>query len=337
VRSNKTYRVPIHRVLVTVLFILVADVCHIRVHAQQASAKLSADVEDLLWWLPPDTETLQVTRTRPKPQRPLVEAIEHTFGDIGTGAAYAHKFTQVVGARINIRVVGSRHFLPPGGLGDMRFEGAEIFVFDKPLGASLPGLLADLEKIAVKVEQIEGLRVLEFHDEIENATWSSYITIPRADVLVVATDRVYLEELLRRRVARAGVRAFTSELPEWGWLDTSAPFWAIRHYRHTQTTGDPTSPFTKTRSGDEFDPAAMGVATYAKSDGRTIVTHYLSRADNAEEIARRLWHHPGDGVAPISRRVSPEAIEVLFSAKDEETLSMFFFYLMGTLGHAIYL
>src|SRR5580693_2151818 len=50
-----------------------------------------------------------------------------------------------------------------------------------------------LETMAVRVEQIEGLRVVEFRDEIENDTWTSYITIPRADVLVVATDRAYLE------------------------------------------------------------------------------------------------------------------------------------------------
>jgi hypothetical protein len=324
-----------HRLLVTVLFILVTDVCDIRAHAQQAPAKLSADVEDLLWWLPPDTETLQVTRTPPKPQGPLFDAIAHTFGDIGTGAAYADSFTQHLGARIKARVDGSRHFLPPSGLGDTRYEGAQIFVFDKPLGASVAGLLTDLEKMAVRVEQIEGVRVVEFHDEIENDTWTSYIAIPRTDVLVVATDRAYLEELLRRRGARTGARAFQSELPEWGWVDTSAPFWALRHYRRSQTSGEPTSPFEPRADG--FDAAAVGVATYAKSDGRTIVTHYLSRADNAEQIARRLLHHPGDGVAPISRRVSNEAIEVLFSAKDEENLSMFFFYLMGTLGHAIHL
>ncbi|HYT68696.1 MAG TPA: hypothetical protein VEL51_19880 [Vicinamibacterales bacterium] len=187
----------------------------------------------------------------------------------------------------------------------------------------------------MRVEQIEGLRVVEFHDEIEDDTWTSYVTIPRPDVLVVATDRAYLAELLRRRGARAGARAFASELPEWEWVDTSAPFWALRHYRRSQTTDDPAAP-VEPSSGD-FDTAAIGVAAYAKSDGRTIVTHYLSRGDNAEQIARRLLDHPGDRVTPTSRRVSNEAIEVLFSAKNEEHLSMFFFYLMRTLGHSIYL
>ena len=48
--------------------------------------------------------------------------------------------------------------------------------------AAVAGWLTDLEKMVVRVEQIEGLKVVEFHDEIENDTWTSYITIPRADV-----------------------------------------------------------------------------------------------------------------------------------------------------------
>jgi hypothetical protein len=326
-------RVPIHRLLLTILLIVVTDARNLCAQAQSLPAKLSADVEDLLWWLPPDTETLQVTRRPPKPQGPLSGALAQTFGDIGTGAAYAARLTQDLGARIKLRVNGSRHFLPPSGLGDTRYEGAQIFVFDKPLGASMSRWLTGLETSAVSVEQIEGLKVVEFHDEMENDTWTSYVTIPRPDVLVVATNRVYLGELLRRRGVRAEPRAFASELPEWEWVDTSAPFWALRHYRRTTDTS--ATPLDPRSAG--LDAAAIGVAAYAKPDGRTIVTHYLSRAANADEIVRRLLHHPGDGIEPIDRRVSSDAIEVLFSAKDKDHLSMFFFYLMGTFGHRIYL
>jgi hypothetical protein len=168
---------------------------------------------------------------------------------------------------------------------------------------------------------------------MEDDTWTSYVTIPRPDVLVVATDRAYLGELLRRRGARAEPRAFASELPEWEWVDTGAPFWALRHYRRTADTS--AAPLDPRSAG--LDATAAGVAAYAKPDGRTIVTHYLSRAANADEIVRRLLHHPGDGIEPIDRRVSTDAIEVLFRGKDEEHLSMFFFYLMSTFGHRIYL
>jgi hypothetical protein len=85
-------------------------------------------------------------------------------------------------------------------------------------------LITDLGKIALKVDEIEGVRVAEFHDTLESDVWTAYITIPRADVLVVAWNRVYLDQLLRRRGARAGARALPRGLPEWAWLDPSAPF-----------------------------------------------------------------------------------------------------------------
>jgi hypothetical protein len=66
------------------------------------------------------------------------------------------------------------------------------------------------------------------------------------------------------------------------------------------------------------------------------MAHYLSRGATAEQTARRIWHHPGDGVSPAFRAVGSDAVEVRFVAKDEEELSMFFYYLMAALGHATY-
>ena len=205
----------------------------------------------------------------------------------------------------------------------------------KPLGEAANRLMADLQKTALHVDQLDGLKVVEFRDKLESDTWASYIAIPRADVLVIATDRLYLEELLRRRKSRTGSRAFPKESPEWAWVDVSAPFWVLRHYGR-DAPDDPTSPFGRKSIADAFDTAAVGVAAHVRADGRTIVAHYLSHASDAEQIARRIWSHPGDGVSPALRRVGPDVIEVRFVAKDEEELSMFFFYLMAALGHATY-
>jgi hypothetical protein len=87
---------------------------------------------------------------------------------------------------------------------------------------------------------------------------------------------------------------------------------------------------------DGFDTAASGVTAHVNADGRTIVAHYLSQAANAEQIARRIWNHPGDGVSPAFRRAGLNAIEVRFVAKDEEDVAMFLFYLTAALGHATY-
>ena len=304
-----------------------------------APAPLPPAIEDLLWWLPPDTETVQVTQTPAKPDGPLFEAMDYARGEIASGdVAYSETLTRHLrSARIKATVDGAKHFRPPSGLGAMRYDGAMILLFEKPLGSAGSGLMADLAKAALKVEEMDGVKVVEFRDRLENDVWASYIAIPRADVLVIATDRTYLEQLLRRRGARTGARAFPGDLPEWAWVNTSAPFWALRHYRHDEPTMDPTSPFAKTRGGERLDPGAVGVTAHASADGRTIVTHYLSRAVDAERIARRLLERAGDGVSPAFRRVGDQAIEARFTAKDEEDLSMFFFYLLTALGHATYL
>jgi hypothetical protein len=62
-----------------------------------------------------------------------------------------------------------------------------------------------------------------------------------------------------------------------------------------------------------------------------------SSSTAALKSARRIFYHPGDGLTPTFKRVSGDAIEVRYVAKDEEDLAMFWFYLMAALGHAVYL
>ena len=327
------------RIAQTTALVVLAGQASIAFRASQAPVDLYATVDELIWWLPADSETVQVTQTPAQPRGPLFDAMETARGEIAFGdVAYADTMARHLKiARVKATVEGSRRFLPPSGLGQMRHDGALIILFDKPLDGAGAALLADLEKIALKIEQLEGLKVVEFRDEIESDTWASYITMPRSDVLVVATDHAYLEEVLRRRGSRAANRALPADLPEWRRVDTTAPFWAVRHYRREGAGEDPTSPFTRTRNGEILDAAAVGVTVHTSPDGRTIVAHYLSRATSAEQIVHRLWHHAGDGVAPALRRVGDDTIEARFTANDEEDVSMCFFYLLAALGHATYL
>jgi hypothetical protein len=328
-------RAPMHRVVTTGVLVMIMWVPGIGIQSQKS--QVSADVDDLLWWLPPDTETVQVTQTPANPRGPLFEVMKLAQGEfVGGDTSWAGTLEQhLKGVRIDATVDGSRHFTPPSGLGEMRYEGATISRFAKPLGETGKRLMADLGKRAVKVDQFDGLQLLEFRDKLESDTWTFWITIPRTDVLVIATNRAYVEELLRRRTARTGKRALPEDLPEWQSIDVAAPFWALRHYRR-DAPDDPTSPFGRTNMLDGIDTAAVGVTAHVNADGRTIVARYLSRGATAEQIARRIWHHPGDGVSPEFRRLSGDIVEIRFVAQDEEQLSMFFFYLMAALGHATY-
>jgi hypothetical protein len=326
---------PMYRIVTTGLLVLLVGVPGIR--SQSQTSRVSADIEELLWWLPPDTETVEVTQTPTNPRGPLFEAMKLARGEFAGGdTSWAGSLAEhLKGTRINATVDGSRRFAPPSGFGEMLYEGATIIRFAKPLAETGRQLTADLTTRAAKVDQFDGLQMLEFRDKIESDTWRFWITIPRADVLVIATNRAYVEELVRRRGARTGRRAFPEDLPEWQSIDVTAPFWALRHYRR-DAPDDSTSPFGPTNMLAGFDTGAIGVTAHVKADGRTIVAHYLSSGATAEQIARRIWHHPGDGVSPEFRRVGGDVVEIRFVAQDEEQLSMFFFHLMAALGHAVY-
>jgi hypothetical protein len=301
-------------------------------------ARPAAEIEELLWWLPADTETVMVTQAPVRPSGPLFEAMPTAAGKLDVDERESGKILTryLARSRVTATVEGSRRFAPPSGLGGMLFEGASLYLFAKPI-ASRAGLMAALDRKAVSREQIGKVKVVEFRDEIEDDTWSTFIAVPRSDVLVVGTNREYLAELLDRIPARSSTRALPSDLPEWKWVDVRAPFWALRHYRKDRGGIDPTSPYTKDRTGAAFDEDAIGVAVHVATDGRTVTAHYLSNAARAEAISARLWRRPGEGVSPAIRRSGRDTIEVTLAARDQEHLSTFFFYVVAALGHAVYL
>lgn len=325
-----------HRIVTAGALVLILAVPEIR--AQSQTRHLSPDIEELLWWLPPDTETLQVERAPDKPRGLLFDVKEDAHGEVDDDAApWVKVFARHLNAaKVAVSVDGSRHFAPPRGFGDMPFEGAEITRFARPLGETGQHLMAELGKLALKADRFDGVEILEFRDKAEDDVWTSLVTMPRDDVLVVATSRAYLEELLSRRKARTGTRALPEDLPEWQWADVTAPFWALRHFRR-DAPNDTTSPFKESNVVDGFDPAAVGVTASVRPDGRTFVVHYLSSAANAEQIARRVWHHPDEGVSPAFRPLGANVLQIRFVAKDESDLSMFLMTLLGVLGHATYM
>ena len=217
----------------------------------------------------------------------------------------------------------------------MLYEGALIVRFEKALGETGTRLMADLGKRALKVDRFDGVEIVEFRDMLENDLWTSYIAMPAADLLVVATNRPYRGTAAPAKNSNRGASP-AREPSGVAMGGCRCAVLGLRHYR-PDAPKDPTSPFSRPNVVGGFDDAAVGVTAHVKSDGRTIVAHYVSPAAVAEQTAKRLWYRPGDGVSPAFRRVGANAIEARLVAKDEEDLAMFFFYLLATLGHATFL
>jgi hypothetical protein len=300
---------------------------------RQSAVRPSAAIDEMLWWLPADTETLMVQQASAPPMRGLVhDALLSEEIDVGDSALMASAKPHLQGARLKLTLEGSRRFTEPPGLGEFPYEGVTIFTFMKPLGAGGKALMGDLAKTGTRTRQVHGFDVVEFSEKVEDTSWTHYIAVPRPDVLLDATNLDYLTEVLTRISKRAETRALPGDLPEWRWVDVRSSFWVLRHYRREHVHEDPTSPFRKDEAGESRDPDAVGMTAHASPDGRTIVTHYLSKNATADRVATRMFSHPGDGVTPVVRRAGDDAIELRFVAKDEDHLSMFVFYLLMALG-----
>jgi hypothetical protein len=183
------------RILTAGLLVLITGAAATRPQAHQS--KVSTDIQELLEWLPPDTETIQVTQTSTNPPGPLSDAMSLVRGELGdSDESFSKTLTRhLKGVRIQATLDASRHFSPPAGLGLMLSEGVSIVRFEKPLADNGTRLMADLAKSGLRVDRVDGVEIVEFRDRLENDTWTSLITMPSSDLLVIATHRGYLEEL----------------------------------------------------------------------------------------------------------------------------------------------
>ena len=264
--------------------------------------------EELLWWLPADTESVIAARgpfevpatqkdkddtshdtARKKvPQSEILREFERQSVEL----LYFHSLDLPAflrGSTVAFAMQGSRHFREPlGGAEVMSFEGCSIVVFGSAFGERGTDLMQSLARKAGRTESVAGISVVVFQQEFLGADYEWFVSLPRPNVLLVANNLVYLREVLERMTQRKGPRALPAELPEWRFLETDTRFWALRHYDRTQAKLDPTSPFGSVRTFGPEDQQAVGVI-FALQPGnqRKAVITSVSGDDNLVEDALR--------------------------------------------------
>lgn len=322
-------------------------------HAQESevgqvpSAGLSSTVEEILWWLPSDTETVIVCQQPFTPQfTPLTPT--RTFTEIlqslslgGLESIGDGELAPVLASQeILLALQGSRNFRPPTGLGSMLFEGCSVLV----LGERASLELGKMPDRAVRI-RVEGHTAHMFEERLEEDTWELFVTAPRPNLLLCATDRGYLEEVLRRMSERGEMRALPEELPEWRHLDGASPLWAVRHHDRERAAEDPTSPLSP-RSHVPPDSQAVGVVfSFAPAKSPEASVKHLTANENAEAMIRLQWDSPSQeitppslagGAAPTVRTLEPGVVEVRMDVTEREAAHRFLFGLLLVLGHSIY-
>jgi hypothetical protein len=315
-------------------------------------------VQQVLSWLPADTETVIAANgpfLLPKLKqegRGTVgleksdQEIENTFKDLTLGLfgfkdGILEKYFN--GEKILLAIEGSRDFRAPSGLGEAPFQGGVIAIFGDDITDHANSFMRDSSKLALRTEQIEGQKVEVFQEKLEEDTWTTFVTFPRPNMAVVASDMGYLKEMLGRMNGKSGQRALPGTLSEWKRVNVHAEFWAVRHYDKKDADKDPTSPFGGRKAANQTDDAAIGLTfNFDPAKSKTATISYLSADDNILQNAQK-------NLFPFESELGAKEMHIRYSRVESgivagsydlshiESAELFAFALEGLLGHAIYL
>jgi hypothetical protein len=204
--------------------------------------------------------------------------------------------------------------------------------------------MKDAAAVAEPTEVVEGEKVAVFKESMERDVWTMFVAFPKKGIVLVATNRNFLKQVLMRVHEAGGQRALPDSLPEWRFVDKSARFWGLRHYDRRQMRDDPTSPFGGEKAANLPDEQAIGI-TYRcdPGKGKQATLMYLSGARNEiRKIEEKRFPSSSEPEANAGlhiryRVLEPGVIESNYELTYSRPLDWFFFVFAGTMGHAVYL
>ena len=305
----------------------------------------SNTVDSILWWLPEDTETVVVTRgpftvvDSKRESNNLKETLERlSYGPLFT-IQHGKLLKTLVGQTILLSVEGSRKFRPPTELGSVRYEGCHILVFGEEFAATRSSFIESLESHAKGVQKIAGHEVTVFEEKWERDLWKVFIVSPNPNVLLCATDQGFLTDLLNRMESKGKGRALPESLPEWKQADTTAPFWAVRHYDKENAAKDPTSPLLgRQGAANAPDKQAIGITlAYNPKLNSNVIIKYLSANKKAATIANQFWNPDPYKLNSKISTSEPGIVKIVVSPDNPAAFPILLLVLLSAVGHAIYI
>jgi hypothetical protein len=317
---------------------------------------LPAVVEEALWWLPADTETVMVARgpfqvADLDPRGPGAldpRNVLRLWAVMGFPLEFQQKRDAIGAREVSIAIAGSLRFrIGDAGTGMMiPYDGAEIIAFKDDLGPLGDEVIRTTRRPRSRIEMIGGhqVRVEETShpDPDIKRPELHYFARPRPNILIHATDREYLANVFERMAVRPLTRALPANLPEWARLDPSAPFWCIRHYDRKQGAEDPTSPFSRlkpTQVAAPSDEQAIGVVVSLPADApQTLRVTYLRAGGKVPPEYQKFWRPTGLERVCQVQQARPEAVVVSISLaawSEPPVRASVLLLLLTALGHLV--
>jgi hypothetical protein len=343
--------------ILTALFLCTLACAGQATNKQRQPSSRETTLEDVLSWLPSDTETVIGTNgpfpfpdfdrlegTARQPELTPVELdLRMRFLPLGLfGLKNGDLQKALQGKPVTFALEGSRHFRPPAALGNMLYEGCEIVVFGSATNLDREAFMKSAANSATRFEEIAGVKIGVFQEHQENDVWTTFVGFPRSDIVLIATNADYLRTVLARMGGVSGPRALPDTLSEWKYVNTRSPAWGLRHYQKTEANSDPTSPFLG--QGPYADDLALGLAFSVEPAVRRIATvTYLSANKNSRQFLQGyLGVEDADSASPREfqirfREPAPGVLEGSETLSVKEAFYRLLFGLSAMLGHAIYL
>ena len=315
-------------------------------------------IDEVLSWLPADTETVTVangpfwmsdfgfSETEQKDPLNSAQILEKAFQSLTLGLFGFKKSNlaqNLERQKVVLAIEGSRHFRSAQGLGELPYEGCAIAVFADDLGVRSASFIRDTVKVASRSEQIEGQNVVVFQDKLEEDLWTVFVAFPKKNVVIVAADEGFLREVLKRIQGHAGARALPDTLPEWKYVNKKSQFWGLRHFDNSQfAKRDPTSPFGGRKTANMQDEQAIGLSFVCDpgKERSATITYLSGNPSILTEIKEQFFPTEAEtGIKDLNiryRSIGPAAVQGSFDLSKSDSLGIFLFVVMMRLGHGVY-
>ena len=214
--------------------------------ADEAPARaLPETIEQVLNWLPEDTETVIAVQSfelaLPPKSNDVVPVgpfdLKLLIDSLALGEWDHDKYLKpLLGQKVKLALCGGRQFETVSSFGTLRSENCAIIVFDKNLDEAGTKWTDNVRKGAKETREIAGREVFVFPSTIDGdgaykaKPWQgTYVLMLKPDTLLCASSDRYLAEVLRRVDETPQSRALVDNLPEWKLVDPRAPAWMVRH------------------------------------------------------------------------------------------------------------
>jgi hypothetical protein len=200
------------------------------------------------------------------------------------------------------------------------YQGCGVYAFAEPVSESIFGRPPDDTILGHRIWSSKGTQ----NDTPDRETY--LVALIKPDMLMSCNNRQFFEQIATRMGATAQPRALPLSLPEWKYMDRSAPLWGICHY------GEKTAMLASGLTGGK-DVGAQGITVEFGLASGAVRARMISKLNPWEGLDSSPEFHD----AAKAREETSGVWEFTIEGKPEAANMAAAFALMAYLGFVVFL